>query len=97
MSSRLVITRPSRSVSVSIDITHTWIGDLKVELLKDNAVVSTLHANTGGSQQNLVVTKTLSATELGVSAGKGNWSLKVVDNAAQDTGTIKSFKLAFGL
>lgn len=86
-----------KTVSVSFDIAHTWIGDLKVELLKDNASVATLHANSGGSQQNLALTKTLTAAEVGGGAGKATWSLKVVDNAAQDTGTIKSFKLAFGL
>ena len=48
----------------------------------------------GGSQQNIAETYTLTAAEVGGTAN-GTYTLKVVDNAAQDVGTINSVKLAF--
>jgi hypothetical protein len=86
-----------RTVSVSIDIEHTWQGDLKVELMKNGTAVATLHDKTGGSADNVTTTTSLTPSQVGGDAGKATWSLKVTDSAAQDTGTIKSFKLAFGV
>lgn len=86
-----------KTLAVSIDIEHTWQGDLKVELQKNGTSVATLHNNTGGSADNVTTTTSLTAAQLGGDAGKATWTLKVTDNAAQDTGNIKSFKLSFGL
>lgn len=85
----------ARGLSVTVDITHTWRGDLKVSLLKDGAEVKVLHDRSGGSAQDLKETYTLTAAELGGSDPKGTWTLKVVDGAAQDTGTINAFTLTF--
>ncbi|MEM6996157.1 MAG: C1 family peptidase, partial [Myxococcota bacterium] len=41
-----------RGATVSIDIEHSWRGDLVVELIKDDVAV-TLHEKTGGGQKNL--------------------------------------------
>jgi hypothetical protein len=81
-------------LTVSVDITHTYRGDLKVDLMKDGTAVKTLAANTGGSAHNIVESYTLTSAEVG-SSPNGRWSLKVVDNAAQDTGTVNSVKLSF--
>ncbi len=86
-----------KSLSVSVDIEHTWRGDLKVELQKNGTTVSTLHDQTGGSADNLTQTYTLTPAAVGGDAGKANWSLKVTDTAAQDTGRIKTFKLVFSI
>jgi len=82
------------TLAVSVNITHTFRGDLVVELLRDGRAVKTLSDKTGGSQDDIVETYTLSAAEVG-SDPNGNWSLKVTDTAAQDVGTINSVKLAF--
>ncbi|MCA9679330.1 MAG: proprotein convertase P-domain-containing protein [Myxococcales bacterium] len=82
-------------VSATVDITHTWRGDLVVELLKDGATVKVLSDKAGGSADDLEETFTLSAADVGTSAAAGTWALKVTDTAAQDTGTINSFKLTF--
>ena len=66
----------------------------KVDLLEDGVVKKTLAANTGGSADNIVESYTLTSAEVG-SAPNGRWTLKVVDNAAQDTGTVNSVKLSF--
>jgi hypothetical protein len=86
-----------KTLNVSVDIEHTWRGDLKVELLKNGTSVATLHDKTGGSADNLTQTYTLAPSAVGGDAGKANWTLKVTDTAAQDTGRIKLFKLVFGI
>lgn len=82
------------ALSVSVDVKHTWRGDLVVELLHDGARVATLHDKTGGSEDDLVATFPVTTAQAGT-AGKGKWTVKFVDTAAQDTGTVQSVKLAF--
>jgi subtilisin-like proprotein convertase family protein len=89
------VTAP-KGLTVSVKITHTYSGDLTLTLLKDGTAVKTLRQNQGGGTANIIDTYTLSAAELG-SAPNGKWTLKVVDNAAQDTGTIDTFNLSFSL
>lgn len=84
-----------KMLTVSFEITHTWVGDLRVELHKDGNKVVTIQDGEGGSQQNLALTRSFTPSELGTSDGKGTWSLVVVDMAANDTGSVKRFKLAF--
>lgn len=84
-----------RGLSVTVDIAHSWRGDLEVSLLKDGAVVKVLHDNAGGSADDVKETYTLSATDLAGVTSRGTWTLKAVDSAAQDTGTINSLKLTF--
>ena len=89
------VTAP-KGLTVSVKITHTYSGDLTLTLLKDGTAVKTLRQNQGGGTANIIDTYTLSTAEIG-SAPNGKWSLKVVDNAAQDTGTIDTFNLSFSL
>ena len=86
-----------KTLAVSVDIEHTWQGDLKVELLKNGTSVATLHDKTGGSADNVTTTTSLTPAQAGGDAGKATWSLRVTDSAAQDTGSIKLFKLSFTL
>jgi hypothetical protein len=80
--------------SVSVDISHTYRGDLRVVLKKDGRDVKVLHDNAGGSADNLVETYSLSAAELG-SNRNGTYTLEIVDSAAEDEGTLNSWKLVF--
>ena len=84
-----------KGLSVSVDIEHTWRGDLLVELLKDGTKVATLSDRAGGSADNLTQTYTFTPAQVGGDAARATWSLKVTDTAAQDTGTVKLFKLTF--
>ncbi len=83
----------AQALAVSVDIAHTYIGDLTVELYRDGTKIKTLVDKQGGDTDNLVQTYTLTSTEVGTANGR--WSLKVIDSAAQDTGKINSVKLAF--
>ena len=80
------------NASISVNITHTYVGDLKLDLIAPDGTVYNLRSNTGGSADNIVesYTKDLSSEAL-----NGTWKLKVVDNAAADTGTINSWSIAF--
>ncbi|MGE0395272.1 MAG: proprotein convertase P-domain-containing protein [Kofleriaceae bacterium] len=83
----------SVGLTANVKITHTYRGDLKVTLLKDGVEKKVLSNNEGGGADNLDVTVTLSASEVGTANGR--WQVKVVDNAAQDVGTVDSVKLTF--
>lgn len=83
----------SVALAVSVDIQHTWRGDLLVELHKDGSLVKVLHNKSGGSADNLTQTFTLTASEVGTANGR--WTIKVVDTAGDDVGTFKSAELSF--
>jgi hypothetical protein len=83
-------------LAVSVDISHTYRGDLVLELLANGTPVKTLVANQGGSADDLVETYTVSAAELGDDVN-GTWTLRVVDTAAIDTGTVNKVTLAFSV
>ena len=85
------------SVEVSVDITHTYIGDLRVSLVSPAATEVVLHDGTGGSTHDLARTYT-AATAPGLAAlvGKaaaGTWRLRIVDRAAQDAGKLNSWRV----
>jgi serine protease len=51
-----------------------------------------LHENTGGSANDIRTSFQANFTGF---ESKGNWKLKAVDSARQDTGTINSWSLSF--
>jgi subtilisin-like proprotein convertase family protein len=81
------------SFKVSVDITHTYSGDLIVTLYTPSGASTVLSNREGGSADNIVKTWTVDASS-GVSIN-GTWKLKVTDNAGYDVGTLNSWKLEF--
>jgi subtilisin-like proprotein convertase family protein len=85
------------SVEVSVDISHTWIGDLRVSVRSPSGTEAVLHDGTGGSADNVVRTFTsANAPPLAALAGQpagGTWQLNVVDRAAQDVGKLNAWKV----
>ena len=79
------------TVSIQLSIEHTWRGDLTVSLAHDG-VVEVLHERTGGGQDNLELELDTSAFE-GTERG-GEWSLKVVDSARLDSGSLTSWSIS---
>ncbi|MBL8238237.1 MAG: proprotein convertase P-domain-containing protein [Bryobacterales bacterium] len=85
------------AVKVSVDITHTFIGDLVVTLTSPSGRAVTLHQRQGGSADNLV--KTFQAADtplLGSFAGEtiaGAWTLAVADVASADVGLLNRWEL----
>ncbi|MDX3641094.1 M4 family metallopeptidase [Streptomyces sp. MB09-02B] len=81
------------NLAVAVDVVHTYIGDLQVQLVAPDGTAYTLKAyGTGGSADNINTTYTVNASS---EVANGVWQLRVQDNAARDTGYINSWKLAF--
>ena len=79
-----------KSLKVSVDIEHTWISDLVVEL-RHGSGVATLHNREGDDGDNIV--KTFSVDDFSNADSEGDWTLHVVDHANQDTGAINSWSI----
>lgn len=100
VSSSILIDRPGSvgQVKVSIDVTHTYIGDLRIELVSPANRSVVLHSQLGGNQDNLVITYD-SAQPLSPLSGligqtmQGNWTLRVADMAQSDVGTLNKWSL----
>ncbi len=82
---------------VTLDITHTYIGDLVVELIAPDSTVVVLHNRTGGSSNNIIrtysfdnssVLQTLRGSEM-----QGDWMLRVSDHANADQGKLNRWSL----
>lgn len=78
---------------VSVDITHTWIGDLIVELTSPSGTTVNLHNRSGGSDDNIVAT--YAVDNFNGEVMTGDWVLSVSDNAGADLGTLNSWSLNF--
>ena len=77
-------------LTVDVDITHTYRGDLTVELSKGGTTV-VLHAREGAGEDDLV--KSYDVADFDGEDAAGTWTLTVRDSAAQDTGTLDGWSL----
>ena len=83
-----------RKVSLSLNITHTYIGDLVVKLATPDGKVITLHSKSGGSADNIVKSYDLT-TVLKTAQIQGLYKLSIQDLVARDIGSLKSWSLRF--
>jgi len=89
-------------LTVDVDITHTWRGDLAVTLSSPSGTSALLHNRTGAQADDLSGTYSTSSGSLtpvdsltrfiGESAN-GTWTLLIEDNAPGDNGTLISWGL----
>ncbi|MFE0011517.1 S8 family peptidase [Streptomyces erythrochromogenes] len=80
------------TLKVGVNIVHTYIGDLKVDLIAPDGTVYTVHNRSGGSTDNINQVYTVNASS---EVANGTWKLRVNDNAGGDTGRIDSWNLTF--
>ncbi|WP_405526680.1 S8 family serine peptidase [Streptomyces avidinii] len=80
------------TLKVGVNIVHTYIGDLKVDLIAPDGTVYTVHNRAGGSADNINQVYTVNASS---EVANGTWKLRVNDNAGGDTGKIDSWNLTF--
>ena len=80
------------SVSVTVNISHTYIGDLKVELVAPDGTIKTLHNRSGDGTNNIIETYTPDFDDDDAQI-QGIWKLKIRDGADGDTGTLNSWTL----
>ncbi len=77
-------------VKITVDITHTYRADLEVVLVHPEGTFSLIKGQ-GGSEDDLK--QTFAVAGLTGKQLKGTWTLKVIDSAAQDTGSLNSWKI----
>lgn len=78
------------TLTVDVDITHTYRGDLRVTLEKDG-IVEVLHDRTGGSNDD--VSRTFTTERFRGEQANGAWTLRVSDHAGWDVGTLASWTI----
>jgi M6 family metalloprotease-like protein len=87
-----------REAKIGLTITHTYIGDLRVELVAPSQKRLVLHGQLGGGQDNLdVVYQTEPGSPILPLVGEsvtGTWLLRVTDLAARDVGILEKWTLA---
>jgi len=78
------------TLSVHVTIHHTYVGDLSVVLEKDG-VKATLWDGAGAG--GVEIDQSFDVSNFAGVSAKGNWTLRVVDQAAQDVGTLDAWSL----
>ncbi len=78
-------------VDVTVEIVHTYRGDLRVRLVSPTGREALLFDRTGAGADNLSLE--LSLADFDGLDPAGDWSLIVSDHAGQDTGTLVSWSL----
>ena len=93
----LASSKVTTAVQVDVDITHSFIGDLRVELVAPSGQQAVLHNRQGGSQDNLITSFNSASnpalTPLIGQAVQGTWTLRVSDLAAEDVGKLNKWTL----
>ena len=88
-----------RELEVSLQIRHTWRGDLRIAITPPNGDGILLLDRVGGSQDDVVMSFR-SADNPGLfdslvgSSAHGHWTLRVEDHAQHDVGVIQKWGLA---
>ncbi|MFJ9566827.1 M4 family metallopeptidase [Streptomyces fuscichromogenes] len=81
------------NLQVTPNISHTWRGDLVVDLVGPSGTSYRLkNFSSSDSADDVTDTYTVNASS---ESANGTWKLKVQDQAAQDVGTINGWKLTF--
>jgi bacterial leucyl aminopeptidase len=80
------------TLALSLNLTHTYRGDLVVTLLSPAGAQVIVSNRAGGAADNLVLTNS-AITALNGQTAAGTWQLKVQDRAAADVGAVNSWSL----
>lgn len=91
----LVASAPQgRKIIVSLDITHTYIGDLVIQIIGPNGKVALLHSRAGGRTKNIKKSYDVTASLGGVITG-GTYKLIMKDLGRLDVGVLNSWSVEF--
>jgi len=100
ITSALKLSHPKTvgSIEVSFDIQHTYIGDLRVELVSPTGRGVLLHSRLGRDQDDLVARfeSKMPGSPLAALKGQpieGSWLLRVSDLASRDKGKLRKWSL----
>lgn len=76
-----------------LNITHSYIGDLVVTLTSPAGTTATLHNQAGGSNDD--IDQSFSSSAFNGESTLGDWTLKIVDTYAADTGDLNNWSVSF--
>jgi hypothetical protein len=80
------------TMTVTVDITHTYIGDLQVTVTSPGGQEVVLKAfSEGGGDDN--IQKTYDVKDFDGQEARGDWTLKVTDQWEKDTGSLAAWSL----
>ena len=79
-------------MSASVDITHTYSGDLVLTLISPAGTSAVLRANSGGGTDDIVESYETDAFNGEVATG--DWMLNIVDTFNGDNGTLNTWNIA---
>lgn len=82
----------SGAVTVSVEIDHTYIGDLEINLITPDGSKHLLRSRSGGSSNDIYESYSVS---LGSLESAGTWTLEVTDHASRDGGKINGWNVQF--
>ena len=86
-----------KNVVIDVDIEHSYIGDLRVDLISPSGQSVRLHDKEGGSKNDIKrvydASTTTDLTDLLDQPVDGRWQLRVRDFAAWDVGTLASWSI----
>lgn len=80
-----------KGLKVSVDISHSYSGDLDVILVHPSGELHILQESSNSSEKN--IEKTWELTSFNGLAVGGQWKLLLIDNAKQDIGKLNSWSL----
>jgi subtilisin-like proprotein convertase family protein len=91
-------------VDVDVNLTHTYVGDLAIDLISPTGTVVRLHNRTGGTTDNIVARfdddgggrapdGPGALGDLDQSTAAGTWTLRVADQANGDVGSLVAWSL----
>lgn len=78
------------SVAVTVDITHPYRGDIKIELTH-GSTTAILIDRVGAGDDN--IRQTFSVADFNGADATGGWTLRVIDTARADVGTLNSWSI----
>lgn len=90
-----------RDLQVTVDVEHTFMGDLEISLIPPQGRAILLQSRTTGRLTRLQTSYSLRTTPalrlLLNQPARGTWQLRLVDHAPLNTGRLRSWQLRLGL
>jgi subtilisin family serine protease len=90
-----------RDIQVAVNLEHSFLGDLEISLIAPRGQTVLLQGRTLGRRTQLQTSYSLQNTpllrKLLNQSATGRWQLWIIDRAAMDTGTLKSWQLTLGI
>jgi subtilisin-like proprotein convertase family protein len=86
-----------KEIEVGVDITHSYVSDVIINLVSPVGSEISLHSRTGGSADNIIKTynfaNTMNLRSILGQQTQGTWKLKISDVVGQDVGKLNKWSI----